>query len=336
MAKPKRPAKTLRKKKTVKVAPVTQKLDESASQSIGKSVISRRLFGRLRPATSAVSPMRVPGVWSITHKSMVVLWRHRWLFAGIVAVYTVLNLLLVRGLSGATDLTPLKELLSGDYPGGVGNIGTSLTLFAFLVSASGNNSSDVAGVYQTLLFAITSLATIWALRQVWANAQRVRIRDTFYKGMYPLIPVLLIVAVILLQMVPFVLGATIYSLVISNGIAVNAIERVLWVIPLLLGLLTSLYLMASSVVAVYIAALPDMTPMRALRSAHSLVRYRRWSVVRKLLFLPIALLVVSACIMLPVILVVTPAAPWIFFLLSMLGIVVIHSYLYTLYRELLE
>jgi hypothetical protein len=270
---------------------------------------------------------KLPSAWSVAKKSLGVL--------GIAAIYALLNILLVRGFSGATDLTPLKEIVSGEYPGGVGQLTTGLTLFALLFTASGTGSSDVASAYQTFLIVVTSLAVVWALRQVMAGEERVRIRDSFYKGMYPLVPVLLVLLVVLLQLLPMILGAGIYSLVVSNGIAVNVTERILWSLVLFGGLLTSLYLVASSIFAAYIAALPDMTPIKALRSARGLVRHRRWSVLRKLLFLPLAVLVVSAVIMVPIILVLTPLAPWIFFILSMVGLVVIHAYLYTLYRELL-
>jgi predicted ferric reductase len=97
----------------------------------------------------------------------------------------------------------------------------------------------------------------------------------------------------------------------------------------------SLYLVCSSVFALYIATLQNMTPVKALRSAKRLVQYRRWSIMRKIILLPIIFIVVATVIMLPVILFLSPAAPWIFFALTMLAIAVTHSYIYTLYRELL-
>jgi hypothetical protein len=88
-------------------------------------------------------------------------------------------------------------------------------------------------------------------------------------------------------------------------------------------------------VALYVVTLPDMTPLTALRSARDLVRYRRLSVFRKLIFLPIALGVIMAVVMLPFIFVVPVLAQWVFFALSMLALIVGHAYFYVLYRELL-
>jgi hypothetical protein len=142
--------------------------------------------------------------------------------------------------------------------------------------------------------------------------------------------------VIGLQLLPLVIGASLYSGVINNGIALYTAEKLAWALLCgLLGLLT-LYMISSSIFALYIVTLQDMSPLQALRSARGLVRYRRWVVLRKLLCLPIILLIVAAILMLPIILVVTPLAPWIFFILTMFSLAAVHAYMYTLYRELLN
>jgi hypothetical protein len=124
--------------------------------------------------------------------------------------------------------------------------------------------------------------------------------------------------------------------VINNGIAIYAVEKILWAL-LFAGLaLLTLYMLSSSVFALYIVTLPDMTPMKALRSARELVRYRRWTVLRKIICLPIILLLVALVIMLPVIILLTPLARWVFFILTMAALLAIHAYMYTLYRELLN
>jgi hypothetical protein len=57
-------------------------------------------------------------------------------------------------------------------------------------------------------------------------------------------------------------------------------------------------------------------------------------VLRKILFLPLALLLAGAIVMVPAIVVVTPLAPWVFFVLTVFAVVAVHGYMYTLYREL--
>lgn len=278
---------------------------------------------------------RLSSVWRLTKTSWAILWQHRKLFIGIALIYGLLNLVLVRGLAGGTDVSSLKHNLSQAFTGQLGGLASALSVFAALVGSSGNGSSQTAGAYQLSLSIIISLAVIWALRQVLAGTP-VRIRDAYYRGMYPLVPFILVLLVIGLQLLPLLIGSTLYNLVISNGIAVNLVEKLVWLMLFVLLALWSLYMLSSSLFALYIVTLPEMTPLKALRSARELVRGRRWTVLRKILCLPIILLIVAAIIMVPIIIVLTPLAQWIFFLLTMFALVAIHTYMYTLYRELLN
>lgn len=288
------------------------------------------------PVSAPVSaPSKLPNSWRIARRAVDVLLQNWKVFLGITLIYTLLTVSLVQGFAAGDNVTDLKQMLEDGFGGQLGKLVGGTSVFLLLVASSGNSSSDVAGVYQTFLTIIASLAIIWALRQVLAGRAGVRIRDAFYLGMYPLIPVVLVLLAIVVQLVPFIVGAAVYSLVISSGIAASTVEIVLWGVLFFLCTALTLFLLTSSIFALYIAALPDMTPIKALRSAFGLVRGRRWSVLRKLLLLPLILIVAAAVVMLPIIYLVTPLAPWAFFLLTMVGLPVIHAYLYTLYRELL-
>jgi hypothetical protein len=290
---------------------------------------------KLVPTKSVVSTHHVPNVWQLSKQTGRALWRHRLLFGSLTLVYGLLTVVLVQGIAGGTDVSALKNNLKDAFSGQFGSLTSSLSIFVVLVSSAGNNSSQTAGAYQLFLALITSLAVIWALRQVSAG-RHMRLRDAYYQGMYPLIPFVIVLLIICLQLLPLVIGSTLYSIVVTNGIAVHLIEKLFW-LTLFIGLaIWSLYMVSSSVFALYIVTLPDMTPLKALRSARELIRRRRWIVLRKVLFLPILLLIGAAVIMLPIILWLTPLAQWVFFVLTMLALVVIHAYLYTLYRELIN
>jgi hypothetical protein len=279
-------------------------------------------------------PIRVPNVFKLTKQAVSVIWQHKKLFVGITIVYGLLNLVLVRGFAGGTDLSSLKQTFDEVFTGNFGSLASGLGVFVTLLSSSGNASSDTAGAYQTFIGIIASLAVIWGLRQVMAGSV-VKIKDTYYKGMYPLVPFILVILVIGLQLIPLFAGISLYTLVVNNGIAVGAAQLV-WLIFCLLLATLSFYMLASSLFALYIVTLPGMTPIRALRSARGLVRYRRWTVIRKILWLPLLLLLVAAVIMLPIIIWLTAVAQWVFFILSMFALLAVHSYMYALYRELLN
>lgn len=264
---------------------------------------------------------KVSSVWHLARKSVATLWENRRLFLGITLIYALFSFILEQGLGGSASTTTAKSVVNA---------------FAALLSATASASGPSAGPYQFMLAIITSLAAIWALRQVVKGGTKPRVRDSFYRGMYPLIPFVLVLLVMSLQLVPFAIGAKIYATVITNGIAAHLFEKLLWLLLFIVLSIWSLYMLSASSFALYIVTLPDMPPLQALRSARSLVRYRRWTVLRKILGLPLILLVIAVIIMFPVILIVSPAAPWVFFLLSMIGLVVIHVYMYTLYRELLN
>lgn len=280
-------------------------------------------------------PRRLAAVWKLSQTAALTLWEHRVLFIGITLVYGLLNLILVRGFANGTDVGSLKTQLGQIFNGNFGPLASSLTIFVVLVGSAGNGSSSTAGAYQALLVIVASLAIIWALRQVLSGA-RPRIRDAYYKGMYPLIPFILVLLLIGLQLLPLLIGSTLFSLVISNGIAVYLVEKLVWALLFAALALLSLYMISSSIFALYIVTLPDMTPLKALRSARQLVRYRRWTILRKILFLPILLVVVAAVVMLPIIVWLTPLAQWVFFVLTLFAIAAVHSYVYSLYRELLN
>lgn len=264
------------------------------------------------------------------------LLRDNWkLFGAITVIYGLLTLVLVRGFSSSgLNLSELKETLQQGLQGGSGQLATGASLFSYLLGSAGSSSTPTGGVYQTFIIIITSLAIIWALRQV-LSGKTVKAKDAFYQGLYPLAPFILVLVVIGLQLMPFAIGSWLYTALVGGGIAVTAVETVLWTLIFFLLSLLSLYMLCSSIFALYIVTLPDVAPLQALRSARELARHRRFTILRKILFLPLILFVIGAVVMIPLILVLTPVAEWIFFVFSMFILVLVHAYTYTLYRELL-
>ncbi len=289
---------------------------------------SFRLTKRIKQPVKLTSSINI---FKSALKTLKTNWK---LFLVITLIYGFLTVILVRGIGGALNLNELKTALQNGFSGSFSNLFTGLTLFSYLISSAGASVNPAGGVYQSILIVITSLVVIWALRQVQAG-NKISAKDAFYQGTFPLIPFILVLLVIGLQLLPLAMGSWLYSTVVTYSIAVTELEKFLWAVLALLLALLSIYMICSSVFALYIVTLPNMTPMKALRSARQLVLYRRWAVFRKVIFLPISLLIIGAIIMIPLIIFVTPLAEWVFFILSMLTLVVVHTYMYRLYRELL-
>jgi hypothetical protein len=277
---------------------------------------------------------KMPGVFTILRESLALLWQHKWRFLGILTIFGLLQIILVQGILGSDFnevVAAVKDALNTDKP----SFDITIALFAYLIGTSGSASTSNGNVYQILLVLVASLALIWALRQLTAGT-KIRIRDAYYKGMHPIIPFILVFLTVLLETIPLLIGVWLFNTVRVEGIAPSVFEQVFWFAVAGLFALLSIYLLIASVIALYVSALPDMTPFRALRSAHRLVKFRRIAVLWRILFLGIVYIVVLAAIVLPVISIAPTYAPWAFYLVTVLLLAVVHSYMYRLYRELLH
>lgn len=275
----------------------------------------------------------MPGAYRLLWRSFGVLKKNWKVFAGILLIYGLVDFIVVQGFSAGQDYSGTKDTLKGLFGGSSADLASGVALFLYMVGSTGQSTSTSVGPYQFIWIIISSLAFIWAFRQTYSGSA-FRIRDAYYRSMYPLITFVLVLMVVALELAPALLGGIIYN-VAAGGVASTGIERVMWALVFGLLILLSLYLVVGSIFALYIVCLPDMTPAKALRSAKQLVLNKRWAVLRKVAFLPVALVVLGGLVMIPVILVFSAAASWVFFLLTLLALPVLHSYYYALYRSLL-
>lgn len=278
----------------------------------------------------------IPNGFRLFKESLQFLWAHKRRFGLLSLVSFLISTIFVTGVSGGSAITELKSLLDTVLNGAQGKFTTGVALFSVLVTGAGSEKTETAAMYQSIVMVISSLAFIWAIRHTMADARaKLRVRDAFYKGMYPLIPFLLVLCVIALQLLPLVASNFLYSVVLGGGLAVTVLEQVLWLLLIGLLALLSLYLVSGSVFALYIVTLADVDPLQAIRSSLALVRHRRWAILRKVFVLPVCMLTLAALIIIPIIIVYAPLAQWVFYFLSAVGLLLVHTYLYTLYRKLL-
>ena len=279
---------------------------------------------------------KLPDVWQLSKTCLTQLWDYRVLFIGVLLVYGLINFAIAQGFSSGVSVTSLKGQLNSLFKGN--QLSSGLAVYALMVSSFGTGSSTSgtgSAAFGLIMVIVASLAIIWTVRNA-VNKTNARIRDAYYKGMYPIVPFVLILLLIAVELIPMIAGISVYAIAINNSIAVTLIEKIGFGLLAILLSAATIYLISGSVFALYIATLPDMTPVKALRSARVLVKGRRIPIILRLLYLPVALLIVSAVIMLPLIIFAAPVAPWAYMLLSLLLLAMFHSYLYNFYRELLE
>jgi len=315
----------------------TKKAKQKASPT-PKPANARQLkqpkYASFKLSKTVIKGEKLPSAFRLFRDAGGVLFRNWKIFLFVLVIYGLVNALLVQGFRASGDVATAKDSFSHLFGGSLAQFTNGLTLFAFMLGSSGNTTNATAGVYQFIMVILTSLALIWILRQLFAGNQ-VRMRDGFYRGMTPLVPFLLVLIVIGLELIPMAVGLMLYGFIVSNGIAASMLEQILWAMVAFIGIVITLYMLTSSLFALYIVTLPDMTPMKALRTARQVVANRRWMVLRKILFLPLALCVLAGLVIIPIIVFATPLAVWAFFLLTMLLWPVLHSYMYVLYRAMI-
>lgn len=276
------------------------------------------------------------GSFRLSWYSLKIIKKHWRPLGGIMLVYLILNIILASGISNlSTAVSDIKFNLNAAGSENLNPLGTALSGFSDLVASGGTSASPTGSALQTALIIIVSLVIIWALRHLLAG-KKIGIKQAYYSSMAPLIPFLLILLVIVVQLLPILLGIPIVSTVLA-AIFVDGgtLSAVIFMIAAAGLLGWSLYMISSSVFAVYIVTLPDMHPRQALRSAKNLAAFRRWAIMRRLIFLPIITLIAMAVVVVPLILWATFLVVPVFLALSVFSLLFAHTYLYSLYRELI-
>jgi hypothetical protein len=273
------------------------------------------------------------GSFKLTGRVTNILVQHWRPLGGIVLVYLLLNIVFASGISNvSTAFDSIKANLDANSANGLlhGAAG-----FASLVGSAGASGSGTGSTLQSILFIIESLVIIWAIRHL-LSGQQISVKQAYYKAMTPLIPFVLVVVVIIIQLLPVSIGATIFTAVATSVFTSTAVASVLSLIAFVLLAAWSIYMVSASIFAMYIVTLPDVQPRQALRSAKDLVKSRRGLIIRKVFFLPVFILVAMGIIIVPLILFIPGLVPVVFYGLSMVAILFIHTYLYTLYREMIR
>lgn len=276
----------------------------------------------------------LPGSFRLFGRALKRIWRYKKTFGLLLVIYLALYLLLVRGIAGGFQLDEIRNEIESSAEG-EGSVAKASALLGALVGSAGSVSSEASGVYQVILFVIMSLAIIWVLRQTYDGKMRISIGAVFYKSMQPLIQYILIWLLMLLQILPALIGVTLYGIVVGAGLASSVIENLLWVMFLGISFGTTIFLLSSSIIASYVVTLPGMTPIQSLRAARKLARFKRWMIIRKVIFLPLAFMFILLVFFLPLLLVAPVAAEAAFLIFMLVFMMIGHAYFYGIYRELL-
>ncbi|OGL36007.1 hypothetical protein A3F38_01395 [Candidatus Saccharibacteria bacterium RIFCSPHIGHO2_12_FULL_48_21] len=312
---------------------------ESSGSSNGSRARIKRLTKKERKQKGKLevrSRSKLSGSFSLAWKSAKTIRTYWKPLFGIMLVYLILNVVFASGVSNLSSVvSDIKFNLEASDSENLNPLGTALGGFSNLVASAGTSGSATGSTLQTTLIIIVSLVIIWSLRSLLAG-KTIKVKQAYYSSMFPLIPFLLVLLVLFIQWLPVLLGVPIASAILSAIFVSGGVFATTLLVMISIALLGwSLYMISSSLFAIYIVTLPDMQPRKALRSAKDLVAFRRWTIMRRLIVLPIVMLVAMAVVVIPLILYLTFLVTPVFLVLSVLSVLFIHTYLYLLYRELI-
>lgn len=295
--------------------------------------------------------LAIPGYIAFTVKVWRTLLQHKSIFIGLVLTYSLATAVLVGFVSQST-YTQFAELLreSGSEVMG-GNLNQveeiGLLLLAGLSGILSPQLDQAQQLMSGLLIILIWLTTVWLLRAILAG-QTPRLRDGLYNSGAPIVPTILLTAILILQLIPAALAIIGISAALPTGLVSGGVEAmVFWIFVLLLFLL-SLYWMVSTVMALVVVTLPGMYPLRALKAAHELVVGRRLRLVLRVVWLAFVTLLVWIGILLPTIVIDSwikelipfiewlPLVPVVLLILSSASVVWVAAYVYLLYRKVVD
>ncbi len=309
-----------------------------------------RSFRRTR-RRDYVRPLLLPGYISFTNYVLRTLRAYTSTYLWLVFVFALASSLIV-GLASQESFQSLAESVSeagqNIFEGGWGEIGkASVLLVAGMEGAFSTTNSDVQQVFAAILGLLAWLTTVWLLRAQLAGKSP-RLRDGLYSAGSPIVSVTLLSLLLLIQLVPIVIAVIGYNVALETDLIANGvIAFLIFVIAALLTVL-SLYLMTSTLIAMVVVTLPGMYPWHALRVAGDLVVGRRLRILLRFVWLAFIVTLAWAIIMIPVIIFASwlitvlpqlawvPIVPIILLLVSSASIVFAASYIYLLYRKVVD
>ncbi|NCQ54101.1 hypothetical protein COV88_03445 [Candidatus Saccharibacteria bacterium CG11_big_fil_rev_8_21_14_0_20_41_19] len=296
--------------------------------------------------------LNLPGYWAFTAHVNKTLWSNRKIFILLAVTYAILTVLLV-GIASqdmyATLTDTLRTTGTNVFTGDWGEMGRASLLFAATVTGSITQTlTETQQIYSGLLGLLAWLTSVWLLRNILAG-HKVKLRDGLYSAGSPLLSTFLVTLLLLVQMLPFALALIGYSAATATGLlAAGGIESMLFWIAAALLTVTSLYLMTSTVFALIIVTIPGMYPLTAIKTAGDLVIGRRLRILKRLIWASLYVSVIWILIMIPIILIDlwikglwstiswVPTIPIVMLALSSSTIVWVSSYVYLLYRKVID
>ncbi len=249
--------------------------------------------------------LKVPGIMHhivLTFKTIFKNWK---LFLPFLIISVVVSIALI-GITSESTYKQIQEAIEqASIKTGGGEIGTfgkaGLILFS-VVTSGGFMSFEGEGtvIFGIIMFLVIWLVTIFIVRHRLAK-HNIKLRDALYNAMTPLLSSFVILVIVLIECIPIVLFLIALSAAVKTEFLATPFYALLFFVFAALMILLSAYLLSSSVIALIAVSAPGLYPIPAMKTASELMMGRRTRFVLRLIALILAMMVLWAIIMIPLI-----------------------------------
>lgn len=308
-----------------------------------------RSFRRTR-RRDYVRSLELPGYIAYTVYVNRMIMSHGRTFGLLVVVYGAIMLIL-GGVTSQDVYKQISDLLHSSsseiVTGGLGSVNqAALLLVSTFATGPGNLTTDQQ-IYLGFALLLVWLTTVWLHREFMLG-RKPRLRDGLYNSGSPVLSSLALILVLVLQLVPVGVVALIYAGLSSVGLISEGFGAMLfWVFAFIVAAMV-FYWITSTIISLVVVTLPGMYPLAALKASSDLVIGRRLRVAYRILWGQLAVLVAWIIVFVPLILLTTwlggiwkpfdniPVVPVAAAFASAASVVWLASYVYILYRKVVE
>ncbi len=296
-------------------------------------------------------PLQIEGYFRFSRMVLGQIWRERKFYLSMVLMVLVAGVLLT-GIVSQDHYNNLKTALNQTYKGGDSlsdQVFKTGLLLLSTASGGGFNPIDTEGkqLLSALLFLVAWLATIWYLRNRLAG-HKVKFRDSLYNSCGPMVATAIVGVYMLLQMIPLLIFVIFYAAAVNTGYASQGVEAMVLYSIMAVVVSLTIYWLEGSFLALIVATLPGVYPLQAIKIAGDLTIGRRLKILYRLLWHGLQVFGLWVMTALPMALLYNwlsgrwqwlrsvPVIPALVTLLSVCSILWTYTYIYFLYRRIVE
>ena len=295
--------------------------------------------------------LKLPGLFELTFEVTGIVWKYRRILIGLSLIYIFIygTISIVQSQQVYGEFADSIKSISTDVFGGdlstFGQVGS--VFLALMINTFGSGASGTQQAATVVLATLVWLTTVWLLRHLLAG-KKVKLRDGLYNAGAPIFASLVLILVGLAQLLPVAAVSLGYGAAQSTGLLGGGAPTMLFWIAAGLLIVLSAYWLTSTLFAMIIVTLPGTYPYQALKIAGDMLIGNRLKVLLRWVWMIFIMALVNSVAVIVFIAIdmgvktLIPAISWLpivpvaITIMLGLSIVWIASYVYMVYRKVVD